>query len=217
MTSFEEWIAALPMEVGDEAGAAITPSAARRLWEARDPTEDAAATVRKHVGKATAAQAVLRGLAARQRPREVSYGLAPFNPTPLTAVSAALDLLRISPADLLYDVGCGDGRVVGEAARRGARCVGVELDRKRADAARANVAAFSNLAEIRCEDASVLDFADATAIFVYLVPRGLRTLKPTLEALRHRARIVAYTFAVPGWVPTATHTLPDLPPLYLYT
>jgi len=67
--------------------------------------------------------------------------LAPFNPTPRAAVEAALDMLDVKSGDVVADLGCGDGRLLVAAARRGATAVGVELDETHAARASSNVAA----------------------------------------------------------------------------
>ncbi|KAH8090124.1 methyltransferase [Aureococcus anophagefferens] len=230
--SFDAWCASKGSLVGTAGSAAVlTPLAARELWDSLAGGEDwldarrlrvIDATLARDVRRATAFQSLLRGRkdrAARRRRRRALNELAPFNPTPPSAVDVALDMLGVGAGDVLYDLGCGDGRLVVAAARWRA-AVGVELDAKFADKARAAVdaAGAGDLATVICGDALAADLADATKIFVYLVPSGLRTIEPTLAAARDRGvAVVAYTFAVPGWTHDDKRTAgADAIPLYRY-
>lgn len=166
-------------------------------------------------GHATSIQALLRGRASRRHADtlkvtgcgEQSCGpkLAPFNPTPDSAVAQALDALDVGPPDLVYDLGCGDGRFLLAAALRGARAFGIDYDatfveRARASASKAGVA---DLVEVVHGDASSTDLGPATKIFVYLVPDGLRLVAPALiAALEGGVPIATYTFSLPGLEPT---------------
>ena len=233
--SFDAWCASKGSLVGPAGSAAVlTPLAARQLWDSLAGGEDwldarrlrvIDATLARDVKRATAFQSLLRGRkdrarAAKPTPSAARNELAPFNPTPPSAVDVALDMLGVGAGDVLYDLGCGDGRLVVAAAARGARAVGVELDAKFADKARAAVdaAGAGDLATVICGDALAADLADATKIFVYLVPSGLRTIEPTLAAARDRGvAVVAYTFAVPGWTHDDKRTAgADAIPLYRY-
>src|SRR5829696_1490486 len=75
----------------------------------------------------------------------------PYEPTPRAVVQAMLDLAEVRPGDVVYDLGCGDGRIVIEAAKRGARGVGVDLDpaRVREATANARAAGVEDRVEIR--------------------------------------------------------------------
>jgi precorrin-6B methylase 2 len=132
--------------------------------------------------------------------------LAPFNPTAQPAVHAALELAGIGQDDVVFDLGCGDGRFVTTAAvKTGCRCVGIEYNSVYAERARAaaEAAGVSDLVEIRHGDACCADLSDATVVFVYLVPEGLKAVLPKLkEALAAGCRIVSYMFSLPGIEPT---------------
>ena len=116
--------------------------------------------------------------------------------TPDVAVEAAIRLLSpLSPDDVVYDIGCGDGRFLVECARqKGCRCVGIEIDEPRAAEARNKVreAGLEHLVAIRVGNALEADFSEATAIFLYLVPRGLRIMLPLLRAHPTARRVVTY-------------------------
>lgn len=200
--------------LGEEKGALLTPAAARKLWDATakgaEVIDDKAlsrlsCTLRSDISRCIALQALLR---RSRRPRNL---LAPFNPTPASTVEIACDLLEIESSDIVYDIGCGDGRIVAAAARRGAkRCVGIELDNQLAARARRAVADWPN-ATILNDDARNVDVSDATKVFLYLVPSGIQAMKSTLRRLLHHngARIVAYTFTIPGFeIAKTEHTAP---------
>ena len=108
--------------------------------------------------------------------------------TPERAVTAALDFVApFKEEDVVYDVGCGDGRVLIkfamlEGTPAGTKFVGVEIDEDRASEARENVerSGLSDRIAIICENALMVDYGDATVVFLYLIPRGLRLIKPVL-------------------------------------
>lgn len=120
--------------------------------------------------------------------------LAPFNPTHPDGVAVALRLLGLTAADLLVDLGCGDGRLLLRAvSETGCRGRGVEIDAGLLDRAAKAVAEADVEVQLVLGDAAQHDFSDATAVFVYLLPEGLRVLLPRLtEALQRGARVVSY-------------------------
>ena len=116
---------------------------------------------------------------------------------PAETVEAMLDAIPIESGDTLVDLGCGDGRIVIAAAKRGVRCIGVEIDPARADVARQNVAAsgLSELITIETGDALEFDMSRATIATAYLYPPLLEKLSPKLKDMR----VVASPFhPVPG-------------------
>lgn len=118
-------------------------------------------------------------------------------------VSTALSLLQLNEEDVLYELGCGDGRVMIAAAQHtpGLRCVGVEYDRVFVDRAVAAVAeaGLEDVVRVLHEDVQNVLMDDATAVFVYLVPQGMRAMAPRLlDLLARGGRVVAYMFSLPG-------------------
>lgn len=96
--------------------------------------------------------------------------------TPLRVFRSALELVTITPSDVFYDVGCGDGRLVIDAAvSYGIRAVGIEIDETRAHEARRAVetAGVTHLVTIHHGNAMDFDYADATVMFLFLIERGL--------------------------------------------
>ena len=130
--------------------------------------------------------------------------LAPFVPTPMPVVEKMVEMAGITKDDVVYDLGCGDGRIVVEAAKKsGARAVGVDFDIRRCEEARdrAKRENVANLVEIRNEDIMKTDFSNATVVTLYLLPSSNRLLKPKLLALKAGARIVSHDFSIEGWEP----------------
>ena len=103
--------------------------------------------------------------------RPVGAMEAPFITTPEPVVQAMLDLARIGQGDVVYDLGCGDGRIIIEAARsRGARGVGVEIDEVLVDRARvhARQAGVADRVSIVRGDLFTLDVSPASVVMLYL-------------------------------------------------
>lgn len=136
---------------------------------------------------------------------------APYIGTPQVVVDAMLALAEVGPADLVYDLGSGDGRIVIAAARdRGARGVGVEIDpelvsQSRQSAEGAGVADRVRFVE---QDLFLTDLRAATVVTLYLSPTLNLRLRPTLlRELAPGSRIVAHDFDMGDWPPTATRTV----------
>lgn len=135
-------------------------------------------------------------VAAASPPR---YILAPYVPTPPEVVERMLDLAGVTSADVVYDLGCGDGRIVIAAARRGARAIGVDIEPHWVSEAAKNAAAagVSGRTEFAVQDALALDLSPATVVMLYLVEWSTRMLDEKLaRALRPGARIVSHSFGM---------------------
>ena len=130
---------------------------------------------------------------------------APFVATPPDVVDRMLALAQVSAGDVVYDLGCGDGRIVIAAARTyGARGVGVDIDPARIEEARQNArrAGVDHLVTFRVEDARTTDVTDATVVTLYLVAALNAQLRPRLTTqLRSGARIVSHNFPIGDWDP----------------
>jgi len=156
-------------------------------------------------------------LAAQKRLRapDVKYV-----PSPQSVVDAMLELAHVTAADIVYDLGSGDGRIPIRAAQRyGARAVGVELEPRLVaeasdNAKRAGVAGrvwFVN------QDLFETDFSDATVVTLFLMPRLNQQLIPKLKALRPGARVVSHMWDMgPDWPPEQTQDVSGLM-IYLWT
>ena len=179
-------------------------------------------------------------------PDEAVFKLAPFNPSSVEIQEMALRLLKLTGEDVLFDLGCGDGRLLLTAAERveGLRCVGIEMDPvfvKRAQTA--TPATLQDRIDIRLQDAlqlsrtptrttsskeiptselSLLD--DCTALYLFVLPKGVVKLLPlitsliqTRQAQGRPLRILSYMFQLYEWPPTAIDkTAKAGCPVYLY-
>ncbi len=131
---------------------------------------------------------------------------AAYEPSPPEVVEAMLAIANVGPRDVVYDLGCGDGRVVIAAARRGARGVGVDIDPERVREARANAraAGVEGRVEIRQGDLYEADVSDATVVMLFLQPEVNLRLRPRLlAALRPGSRIVSHWHDMGDWKPDA--------------
>jgi SAM-dependent methyltransferase len=139
--------------------------------------------------------------------------LAPFVPTPQEVVDRMLQMAEVKQDDVVYDLGCGDGRLVITAAKRyGARGVGVDIDPARIaeSKAAAKAAGVEHLVEFRQQDALTVDVSPASVVTLYLLTAANLKLRPTLQkTLKPGARIVSHQFGMGEWVPTRTETITD--------
>ncbi|MCC2955490.1 class I SAM-dependent methyltransferase [Massilia sp. IC2-477] len=130
----------------------------------------------------------------------------PYVPTPPDLVRRMLALGRIKRGDVVYDLGCGDGRIVIEAARRyGVRGVGIDLDPERIREARENArrAGVEELVQFRQADLFETDLSPATVVMLYLLFEVNLKLMPQLwRQLRAGSRVVSHDFHMGGqWPP----------------
>jgi len=133
-----------------------------------------------------------------------------FVPTPKPVVKKMLETARVTKDDLVYDLGCGDGRIVIAAARDfGARAVGFDIDPERVAEARANVkeAGLEHLVTIEEADIFTLDLSKATVITLYLLPSLNVRLIPQLDKLPAGVRIVSHDFDMDGVAHEEFHTV----------
>jgi ribosomal protein L11 methylase PrmA len=133
-----------------------------------------------------------------------------------------LEMAKVTKDDIVYDLGCGDGRVVISAARKyGARGVGVDIDPVRIKESLANVQKekVEKLVEIRQGDAlKVDDLSRATVVMTYMLPEFMAKLKPVLlRHLKPGTRIVAHDYPLPGWEPDDTATITSKTRLYAHS
>ena len=129
--------------------------------------------------------------------------LAPYVATPREIVEKMLQMAQVDSSDILYDLGCGDGRIVITAARKyGAKGVGVDIDpeRIRESLKGAQEAGVDQLVEFRLEDATKTDLSEATVLALYLLPESNALLRPKLEKqLKPGTYVVTHNYRIPGW------------------
>lgn len=132
-----------------------------------------------------------------------------FVPTPQDAVEKMLELAEVKKGDVVYDLGCGDGRIVVTAAKKfGARGIGIDIDPQRIAESKENVRTngVEKLVTIKNADIFEESFSDATVITLYLLPSLNVKLIPQLEKLKPGTRIVSYQFNMDGVKPKETYT-----------
>jgi Uncharacterised nucleotidyltransferase/Methyltransferase domain len=138
------------------------------------------------------------GLAGRAKP-----GLAAYAPTPPSIGEKMLELAELQPGDVLFDLGCGDGRIVIQAAERYAvRAVGVDMDPRRVAEARRNARkrGVESRVTFLCEDAFATDLSKATVVTLYLTTFGTYKLQAKLQKeLPDGARVVSRDVEMLAW------------------
>jgi SAM-dependent methyltransferase len=135
-----------------------------------------------------------------------------FVPTPQAVVDKMLELAEVKKGDVVYDLGCGDGRIVVTAAKKyGVKAVGFDIDPKRVKEARARVKEnrVGHLVEIRQADIFKLDLCEATVVTLYLLPELNVKLMPQLEKLEPGSRIVSHEFDMRGAKPVQVYRMSE--------
>jgi SAM-dependent methyltransferase len=127
----------------------------------------------------------------------------PYVPTPPEVVDAMLKLARVKKGDLVYDLGCGDGRIVIAAAKKyGARGVGFDIDPERIAEATENAKKEGVTGQVQFvkKDLFEADLKEATVITMYLLPQVNLRLRPKLMAeLKPGTRLVSHAFDMGDW------------------
>lgn len=132
-------------------------------------------------------------------------GEVPYVPTPEEVVEAMLKLAEVKASDTVYDLGCGDGRIVVMAAKKfGANGVGIDIDPERIREANEN--ARTNGVEAKCkfieQDLYEADIKAASVVTLYLLSSVNLKLKPKLQKdLKPGTRIVSHQFDMGDWKP----------------
>lgn len=135
-----------------------------------------------------------------------SNKLAPYVASPVRVMDRMLELANIKPGETLYDLGCGDGRILIAAVRKyNVNAVGVEISPKLVAKASASIrrAGLDGKARVIQGDVLSVDPDGADVVYLYLSRRLNEQLRPHLEAhLKPGARVVSHDYPVPGWKPT---------------
>ena len=162
--------------------------------------------------------------AQRYKP-DLRNRLAPYVASPQRAVEKMLDLANLKPGEMLYDLGCGDGRILITAAQKyRAKAVGVEISDRLARTAEANVksSGLENQVKVIRGDFMQIDLSTADVVTLYLMTTANENLRPNLEKyLKKDARVVSYDYPIPGWNPisrneTDPSSLGNRHTIYLY-
>lgn len=131
--------------------------------------------------------------------------LAPYVTSPQRVVDRMLEMAAVKPNETLFDLGCGDGRILFTAVRKyRAKAVGVEIDGKLVESTRAEARKNDMGNRVRVVQGNLLeaDLSEADVVTLYLLTESNEMLRPRLEKQLHPgARVVSYDYAVPGWKP----------------
>lgn len=145
---------------------------------------------------------------------------APYVESPTAVVSAMLKLAEVTSGDVVYDLGCGDGRIVIAAASEyGAQGVGIDINPERIEEARANAkkADVEKLVKFEVGDVFEANFHNATVVTLYLLPNlNLRLRPKLLKELKPGTRVVSHEFQMGDWEPEKEETV-EGGRLYLWT
>jgi SAM-dependent methyltransferase len=124
-----------------------------------------------------------------------------YEPSPTPVVEAMTELAAVKAGDLVYDLGCGDGRIVIAAARLGARAVCVDIDPLRIADAQENArgAGVAERIEFRNQDLFAVDLREATVVMLFRSADFNLKLRPRLQALKPGTRIVSHWHSMGDW------------------
>jgi ubiquinone/menaquinone biosynthesis C-methylase UbiE len=165
-----------------------------------------------------AAIAVFAGLVFAQAPARTPD--VPYVPTPQEVVDEMLKLADIKPNDVLYDLGCGDGRIVVTAAKRyGIRAVGVDINPERISEANENArkAGVTDKVKFIQGDLFQTSLKEPTVLTLYLLPAVNLKLRPKiLDEMKPGARVVSHSFDMGDWQPEKTVDV-DYRKIYFWT
>jgi SAM-dependent methyltransferase len=143
--------------------------------------------------------------AAAQTPQPVKLPDVPYVPTDNAVVDGMLKLAGVRSTDVVYDLGCGDGRIVVRAAKNlGAHGVGVDINPVRIQEARENAKRNDVEGLVRFEEGDLFDadIHNATVVTLYLLPQVNLRLRPKLlKELRPGTRVVSHSFDMGDWKP----------------
>ena len=150
----------------------------------------------------------LLGSAQQADWRDFRNNLAPYVAAPEHAVDKMLEAANLQPGETLYDLGCGDGRIVIAAAQRyKVKAVGIEISETLAKSVAEKVKkeGLQKRVTIIHGDFMKTDLSKADVVTLYLATTANDTVRPNLEHfLRPHARVVSYDYPVPGWKPVET-------------
>jgi SAM-dependent methyltransferase len=148
---------------------------------------------------ATAAYAVAQDESESSVKKDV-----PYVPTPQEVVDKMLDMAKVTKTDTVYDLGCGDGRMVVTAAKKfGAKGIGVDIDPERIKESNENAKkeGVTDKVTFHTKDLFTMDFKDCDVLTMYLLPSVNMKLRPKILDLKPGTRIVSHAFDMEDWDP----------------
>lgn len=133
-----------------------------------------------------------------------------YVPTPQVVVDKMLEMAELKPGEVIYDLGCGDGRILVTAAKKyGVKAYGFDIDPQRIKECLENIKTnkVEHLVTIRQADIFTLDLRPANVVTLYLLPELNVRLMPQLTRLRPGSRILSHDFDMHGAKPAAVHEM----------
>lgn len=145
---------------------------------------------------------------------------APWVPMHSKDIKRVLSLAKIQSGEKLYDLGCGDGRLICAAAKAGARGEGFEISLLPyliSQVRRLAIRKTDHDIVIHYKSFWPADISDADIVYFFQIPRCYQRIKEKLEnELKPGARVIAYVWPIEGWSPITIDNAPGQPNLYLY-
>jgi SAM-dependent methyltransferase len=186
------------------AGSAPPPAPPPSSAPSAAPSSAPSATASANVDAADPLETEARGIWAKDQHIDVVYV-----PTPQKVVDKMLEVAKVTSRDVVYDLGCGDGRIVVTTAKTGATAIGFDINPERVQEARASVKSggLESLASIKWANVFSVDLSPATVVTMYLLPELNVRLIPQLDKLRPGSRIVSHDFDMQGVVPDKVVTI----------
>jgi len=143
---------------------------------------------------------------------------APWVPTRRKDMKRILSLAQIKPGEIFYDLGCGDGRLVVEAARAGAIAVGFDISLMSYFMTIVRIALEHSTAKTRFKNFFRLNLSSADIVYLFLTPSAMPKITAKLKAeLKNGSRVISYAFSIPGLELITADKQPDRQTIYLYT
>jgi cyclopropane fatty-acyl-phospholipid synthase-like methyltransferase len=143
--------------------------------------------------------------------KDYSNNLAPYVSSPQQIVDKMLEAVQLKPGETLYDLGCGDGRVLFTAAERyRAKAVGVEISESLVKAVNENIRRKNLMDQVQVihENLLKVSLVSADVVVIYLETGSNDLLRPNLERdLKAGSRVVSHDFVVPGWKASRVETM----------
>jgi len=146
-----------------------------------------------------------------------SYKVAPWVPTWGSDLNRFLKLAEIKPSQVMYDLGCGDGRLICAASEKGACATGFEVSILPYLMALFRIHTTQNKAKIKFKNFWDVNISDADIIYFFLMPKIYPAIKEKLDReLKPGAKVIAYTWPIKGWKARKIDKIKGKPNLYLY-